>query len=53
MWILLIVLLLIWAAVSVVGFIVKGLIWLAIVGIVLFIATVVFGMLRRGATTRE
>ncbi|MFK4762008.1 hypothetical protein ACI3KS_13810 [Microbacterium sp. ZW T5_45] len=48
MWTLLIILLVIWAGVSVLGFVVKGLFWLAIIGIILFIGTVIFGMLRRG-----
>lgn len=48
MWTLLIILLVIWAGVSVLGFVVKGLFWLAIVGIILFVGTVIFGMLRRG-----
>ena len=53
MWTLLIILLILWAGVSVLGFVVKGLFWLAIVGIVLFIGTIVFGMLRRGGSARE
>ncbi|WP_217180266.1 hypothetical protein [Streptomyces sp. AC495_CC817] len=53
MWTLLIILLIMWAGVSVLGFAVKGLFWLAIIGIVLFVGTAVFGMLRRGSTTRE
>jgi len=53
MWTLLIILLILWAGVSVLGFVVKGLFWLAIIGIILFIGTLIFGMLRRGSTTRE
>lgn len=53
MWTLLIVLLLLWAGVSVLGFVLKGFLWLAILGIVLFVGTVIFGMVRRGSTTRE
>ncbi|MFJ4044663.1 hypothetical protein ACIPV2_02830 [Microbacterium sp. NPDC089987] len=48
MWTLLIVLLVIWLGLSVLGFVVKGLLWLAVLGIVLFLATLVFGFLRRG-----
>lgn len=48
MWTLLIVLLVIWLGLSVLGFVVKGLVWLAVLGIVLFLATLVFGFLRRG-----
>lgn len=53
MWILLIILLLAWAALSVLGFVVKGLIWLAVLGIVLFLATLVVGILRGRAATKE
>lgn len=53
MWILLILLLIVWAGLAVFGFVIKGLLWLAILGIVLFLGTLVIGMLRRGASTRE
>ena len=49
MWTLIILLLLVWAALSVVGFVVKGLVWLAIIGLVLFVITLIFGFVRRGA----
>ena len=49
---LVIILLLIWAALAVVGFVVKGLFWLAIVGIVLFLITVVVGWIRRAMRGR-
>lgn len=39
-------LLVIWLVLVIVGFAVKALLWLAIVGIVLFIATGVFGAIR-------
>ena len=45
---LVIFLLILWVALSVLGFAVKGLFWLAIIGIVLFVATGVFGLVRRG-----
>ncbi|WP_168211138.1 hypothetical protein [Actinosynnema sp. ALI-1.44] len=45
----LVLLLVIWLALSVLGFVVKGLVWLAIIGIVLFLATGVWGYFRRGA----
>lgn len=41
-------LLLIWIVFVVVGFAIKGLVWLAIIGIVLFAATCVVGWIRRG-----
>lgn len=47
MWALLIILLILWAGLAVFGFVVKGLLWLAVLGIVLFLATLVIGMLRR------
>lgn len=42
-------LLVLWLILSVVGFTVKGLIWLAIIGLVLFVATGIFGFIRRKA----
>jgi len=48
MWIFLIVLLILWLGLSVLGFVVKGLIWLAVLGIVLFLATLVVGLIRGG-----
>lgn len=41
------VLLVIWAVLAVLGFVVKGLFWLAIVGIVLFLATAAYGAVKR------
>ncbi|GGD33212.1 hypothetical protein GCM10010915_12010 [Microbacterium faecale] len=49
MWTVLIILLVIWAVLSVVGFAIKGLIWLAIIGIILFAGTIIFGMIRNAA----
>ncbi|SDP18625.1 hypothetical protein SAMN04515671_3171 [Nakamurella panacisegetis] len=46
------VLLLVWIVVAVLGFVIKGLIWLAIIGIVLFLATSIFGWVRRKTTRR-
>ena len=42
-------LLVLWVVLAVVGFVVKSLFWLAIVAIVLFIATGIFGAIRRRA----
>ncbi|MEP6478905.1 MAG: hypothetical protein ABJB03_05905 [Rhodoglobus sp.] len=47
---LVIFLLILWVVLSVVGFAVKGLFWLAIIGIILFIATGIFGFIRRKAS---
>jgi hypothetical protein len=43
------VLLVVWVVLAVLGFVIKGLVWLAIVGIVLFVATAAFGWVRRKA----
>ena len=42
-----VVLLLIWAAVAVLGFVIEGLFWLAIVGIVLFVGTAIYSAVKR------
>lgn len=49
MWTVLIILLVAWAILSVVGFAIKGLIWLAVIGIILFVGTIIFGMIRNRA----
>jgi len=51
-----ILLLVVWAALAIIGFAIKGLLLLAILGIVLFIATTIVGALRgssRGGSTRS
>lgn len=53
MWTLLIVLLVVWLGLSVLGFVVKGLLWLAVLGIVLFLGTLVFGFIKNGARRRD
>jgi hypothetical protein len=50
--ILVIVLLVLWLIVAVVGFAFKGLIWLALVGIILFVGTAAIGFVRRKALRR-
>jgi hypothetical protein len=52
MLILVIVLLVAWIIVSIVGFAMEGLVWLGIVGIVLFLGTAVIGAVRRRAIRR-
>lgn len=52
MLVLVIVLLVLWLLVAIVGFAFEGLIWLAIVGIVLFVGTSVIGVIRRKALRR-
>jgi hypothetical protein len=45
-------LLVLWLVLAVLGFAVKSLFWLAVVGIVLFVATGIFGAIRRRSATR-
>ena len=44
-----ITLLIIWLVLSILGFVVKGLLWLAFIGLILFLATAVWGWLKRKA----
>lgn len=44
------ILLVVWLILAVLGFVIKGLFWLAIVGIVLFLATAAYGAVKRRAT---
>ncbi|MFZ8758617.1 hypothetical protein ACO03V_14470 [Microbacterium sp. HMH0099] len=46
MWTTLLILLVAWAVLAIVGFVFEGLLWLAIAGIVLFIATLVLGLIQ-------
>lgn len=46
MWTVLIILLVAWAVLAVVGFAIKGLFWLAVIGIILFVGTIIFGLIR-------
>lgn len=42
-----IVLLIVWAIISIAGFLIEGLFWLAVIGIILFVATAIWGWLKR------
>lgn len=53
MWTVLIILLVAWAVLSIVGFAFEGLLWLAIIGIVLFVGTVIFGIIRQRARGKK
>ncbi|MEA3550192.1 MULTISPECIES: hypothetical protein [Pseudarthrobacter] len=46
---LIITLLVVWLVLSILGFVIKGLLWLAVIGLVLFVATAVWGWLKRNA----
>ena len=48
MWRLIGILLVVWLAVTVVGAVVEGLFWLAVVGLLFFVATAVLGWGKRG-----
>jgi hypothetical protein len=50
---LLVVLLVLWLIAAVVGFAIKGLLWLAIIAIILFVGTSVIGGIRRSAITKR
>ena len=47
---LIIALLVIWLVLAILGFAIKGLIWLAILGIVFFVITAIVGWMRRKAS---
>ena len=46
MWTIIAILLIIWLGLSILGFVLEGLFWLAILGIVLFVATALVGAFR-------
>ena len=46
---LIITLLVVWLVLSILGFVIKSLLWLAVIGLVLFVATAVWGWLKRNA----
>ena len=48
-----VILLVVWAILAVVGFALKGLLWLAIIGIILFVGTLFFGFVRRNARRKK
>ena len=50
---LVIILLIIWAVLAILGFAIKSLLWLAIVGIVLFVITALWGFIRRGGRAKS
>jgi hypothetical protein len=47
MWTVLWILIVAWVVLAIVGIAIKGLLWLAVIGIVLAIGTIVFGLIRR------
>lgn len=47
MWTVLVILLVAWAVLAVVGFVFEGLLWLAVVGVILFLGTLIVGIIRQ------
>jgi hypothetical protein len=45
-----VILLIVWAVLAIFGFVVKGLLWLAILGLVFFVITAIVGWLRSRGT---
>jgi hypothetical protein len=52
MWTVLVILLVAWAVLSVVGFALEGLLWLGIIGVILFVGTLIFGLVRNRSRHR-
>jgi CHASE2 domain-containing sensor protein len=50
---LIVVLLVAWLILSIVGFMLKGLLWLGLIGVVLFVGTAVIAVIRRKAHRRD
>jgi hypothetical protein len=48
-----VVLLVLWAVLSIVGFVLKGLFWLGIIGLVLIVGTIAFGAVQRSLNDRR
>ncbi|GAA4844077.1 hypothetical protein GCM10023201_38830 [Actinomycetospora corticicola] len=48
----LVLVLIVWLVLAILGFVIKGLFWLAIVGIVLFVATAILGGVKRSSLRR-
>jgi hypothetical protein len=53
MVILVIIILVLWVILAIVGFAIKGLFWLALIGIVLFVATLIISLIRRNVTKKR
>jgi uncharacterized membrane protein len=47
------ILLVVWLAFTVLGAVIEGLFWLAVVGIVLFLATAAYGAIKRGSDRQQ
>ena len=49
MWTAIVILLVLWAVLAVVGFVFEGLMWLAVIGLILFTGTLIVGAIRQRA----
>jgi hypothetical protein len=47
MWTAIVILLVAWAVLAVVGFFFEGLFWLSVVGLILFLGTLIIGIIRQ------
>lgn len=52
MWTLIVILLVAWAILAVVGFVFEGLFWLAVIAAILFVGTLVVGLIRQRVRRR-
>lgn len=52
MWIVIVILLIVWAVLAVVGFALQGLLWLGVIGIILFLGTLIVGIIRQRTRRR-
>lgn len=50
---LVIILLAVWLILAIIGFALEGLLWLGVIGIVLFVATVIIGFVRRSVNQKK
>lgn len=53
MWTIILILLAIWIILSILGFLIEGLVWLAIVGIGLIVITLLIGAVRQALSKRN
>ena len=53
MWTVIVILAVLWAILTVVGFVFEGLLWLGIIGIILIVGTLIFGVIRQRRTDRK
>lgn len=53
MWTVIVILVVLWAILTVVGFVFEGLLWLGVIGIILVVGTLIFGVIRQRRTDRK